>query len=255
LLRGTFVHLPGVGPQTERRFWATGIGDWDSALSSRPPSGISPRRWDELRDLIEESYRRLQRRHYRYFAERLTLGYHWRAWPEFSDAAAYLDIETTGAGPGAQVTLVGIYDGVRVHQFLAGENLEDLPEFLERFAVLVTFNGSAFDLPFLKRRFRRLQLDQLHFDVRFGLQRLGIHGGLKKIEARLGVAREEDIAGLSGEDAVRLWWEYQAGDERALDLLLRYNAADVVNLETLADYAYRRLWRECQERAGSLRRR
>lgn len=255
MLRGTFVHLPGVGPQTERRFWASGIEDWDIALSSRAPCGVSPRRWDELRDLIEESFRRLERGHYRYFAERLAPGYHWRAWPEFSDAAAYLDIETTGAGPGAQVTLVGIYDGVRVHQFLAGENLEDLPEFLERFAVLVTFNGAAFDLPFLRRRFRGLQLDQLHFDVRFALQRLGIHGGLKKIETQLGLARDSEIAGFNGEDAVRLWWEYQAGDEKSLDLLLRYNAADVVNLEYLANYAYGRLWRECQERAENLRRR
>lgn len=249
------MHLPGVGPSTERRFWASGIEDWDTALSSRPPRGVSPRRWDELRDLIEESHRRLKRGHYQYFAERLAPGYHWRAWPEFSDLAAYLDIETTDAGPSASLTLVGVYDGVRVHQFLAGENLKDLPEFLERFAMIVTFNGSTFDLPILRRQFRRLELGQLHFDVRFGLQRLGIHGGLKKIEAQLGLARDKDIAGLSGEDAVRLWWEYQAGDEKALDLLLRYNAADVVNLERLANYAYRELWRECQQRCENIRRR
>ncbi|MCX7599914.1 MAG: ribonuclease H-like domain-containing protein [Armatimonadetes bacterium] len=249
------MHLPGVGPRTERRFWASGIEDWDRALSSQPPCGISPRRWDELRDLIEESHRRLERRHYRYFAERLAQGYHWRAWPEFNDAAAYLDIETTGAGPGAQVTLVGVYDGVRVHQFVAGENLEDLPQFLEGFALIVTFNGAAFDLPFLRRRFQKIKLDQLHFDVRFGLQRLGIHGGLKAIEAQLGLVRDADIAGLNGEDAVRLWWEYRAGNDSSLALLLRYNAADVINLEYLADYAYRRLWREGQERAENLRRR
>ncbi len=47
--------------------------------------------------------------------------------------------------------------------------------------------------------------------------------------------------GLSGFDAIRLWWRYQDYyDDDALDLLLQYNKEDVINLKTLreklADY-------------------
>lgn len=255
MLTETFVHLPGIGPRIEHRFWIEGIDSWYKAMVSQPPQGISSRRWEELRDLVEESHRCLEMNDFRYFAERLKPGFHWRAWPDFRDRVGYLDIETTGIGHWSEVTVVGVYDGVRVHQFVAGDNLDQLPDLLEQFAIIVTFNGSTFDLPFLRRRFAGLPLDQLHFDLRYGLRRLGEKGGLKAIERRFGLTREEDIEGLSGEDAVRLWAEYQSGKEASLDLLLRYNAADVVNLESLADYAYEKLWQQCQDRAEEARRR
>jgi uncharacterized protein YprB with RNaseH-like and TPR domain len=247
LLRSTFVHLPGVGLETERRLWSAGVHDWDAALGGEgAPRGISAARWDALRELLEESRSNLGRREHRFFAERLKMSHHWRGWKEFRDRAGFLDIETTGMGAWATVTVVGVYDGVRVHTFIHGENLDELPEFLERFAMLVTFNGATFDLPFLRRRFRGLRTEQLHYDLRYPLAKLGLRGGLKAIEGRLGIARDDDLQGLSGDDAVRLWNEYARGDEHALDLLVRYNAADVVNLEPLAEYAYDELWRRCR---------
>lgn len=246
MLEETFVHLPAVGPRTEARLWQAGIADWATALASGSAPGIGRARWAALQRILEDCRRSLQARDHRYFAERLARRYHWRTWPDFRHAAACLDIETTGLHQAAQVTVVGVYDGLRVHSFVLGDNLDLLPEFLDQFALIVTFNGATFDVPFLRRRFPHLELAQLHVDLRYALREAGISGGLKSIERRLGLARDDDIAQLDGLDAVRLWQEYVRGDEQALELLVRYNAADVANLETLAEHAYRELWKRCR---------
>lgn len=248
MLRRTFLHLPRVGQQTERRLWREGLRYWEEALAqSRPPTGFSPARWGELRRYLEQSCQYLERLEHRYFAACLPPSEHWRAFPEFSRRIAYLDIETTGTGPWAQITVIGLYDGRRLRTYLAGENLGDFCEDVEGFGLWVTFNGAAFDLPFLRRRFPGLPSDALHIDLRYALRRLGLSGGLKRIEQRLGLARDPDLQGLDGEDAVLLWQEYCRGSEAALDLLLRYNAADVENLERLLAWAYPRLWEQARE--------
>jgi uncharacterized protein YprB with RNaseH-like and TPR domain len=242
MLEHTFIHLPGVGPTIERRLWDAGIITWADALNSRSyPVGFSEARWGLSCRILEDSLRSLQRSDYRHFATALRSGEHWRAWPDFRRRAACLDIETTGCGHWDEVTVVGIYDGVCTRSFIAGQNLDELPEALEQYAMLITFNGSSFDLPFLRRRFPGLRFDQLHMDLMHVLRRIGLRGGLKAIERQVGIARDHDLAHLDGWDAVRLWREWRAGNRRSLDTLVRYNAADIENLERLAEPAYARL--------------
>ncbi|MBM4125354.1 MAG: hypothetical protein FJ246_10470 [Nitrospira sp.] len=51
--------------------------------------------------------------------------------------------------------------------------------------------------------------------------------------------RSADLQGLDGWEAVRLWNTWlREGRADALDLLLRYNEADVRNLEPLATLVY-----------------
>jgi len=64
-------------------------------------------------------------------------------------------------------------------------------------------------------------------------KRIGLSGGLKPIEKEIGI--ERDRPDLSGRDAVRLWREYERGDDDALDTLVSYNREDTKNLRTLAD--------------------
>ena len=245
MLKHTFIHLPRVGYETERRLWREGVRDWEQALdASTPPGGISRSRWDELRRHLEESRRSLERGDHRYFAGALRNRDHWRAFPDFSAGVGYLDIETTGTGSWSQVTVVGLYDGRRMRTYVAGENLADFAEDIQACSVLVTFNGATFDLPFLRRLFPDFPPDALHIDLRYALARLGLRGGLKSIEQRLGMTRDPDLAGLDGYDAVLLWQAHCAGEPSALDLLCRYNAADVENLATLLRYAYPRLWEQ-----------
>lgn len=244
MLRQTFLHVPGVGPRTEGRIWRSGIRSWDDFAARR--DGLRIRRG--LASRIEEELARsetaLRRGRYRYFASRLESREHWRAWPDFRGGAVFLDIETTGLSLGRDaVTVVGVFDGRRSRAFVQGIDLEELPGYLEDRTMLVTFNGSRFDVPFLRRAFPRMRLDQIHIDLIHPLHRLGFYGGLKAIEARLGIQRSEETTGLGGLDAVRLWTDYAAGNEDALDLLLAYNREDVVNLERLAEFAYDHLRR------------
>ncbi|MCE5218902.1 ribonuclease H-like domain-containing protein [bacterium] len=247
MLTHTFLHVPGIGYTTEQRLWQRGVHSWTDALAlPGPPRSFSASRWELMQDIVEGSLRSLAAGDHRYFAQLLHARDQWRAFPEFRQRVGYLDIETDGMDFYHSVTVVGLYDGVRTHTYVAGDNLDQLAEDLHGYSLLVTFNGATFDLPFLRRRFGDI-FDQLHIDLRYALARLGHHGGLKAIERRLGIARKDEIAGLMGEDAVRLWHEYQRGSSEALELLVEYNRADVENLETLMELAYGALWRHATE--------
>ena len=249
MIRETFVHVVGVGYRTEERMWRSGIRSWDDfSVADRPPRiGLLLAR--RIKDEIERSAEALRTARHRYFARKLPSRDQWRAFEAFRRQVVYLDIETTGFSIGRHaVTVVGTYDGRRKRSFVQGDNLEDLPAVLRHAKLLVTFNGSRFDVPFLRKAFPRMALDQIHIDVLHPLRRLGFVGGLKAIEAEMGISRSDETSGLRGFDAIRLWHAYEAGDDEALDLLLAYNMEDAVNLEPLAKFAYETLRSLCLER-------
>jgi uncharacterized protein YprB with RNaseH-like and TPR domain len=242
MLKRTYIHLPGVGRRTEAHFWRQGLGTWEDFLGAGWVAGLSRDRVRRLREHLQESLGQMANAGY--FAARLLPGEHWRLFRQFRPRAAYLDIETTGTfWPGLMVTVVGLYDGVEMRQFVHGYNLHEFPRALEGLDLLVTFNGTQFDLPVLRANFPELSLPPVHVDLRFLLARLGFRGGLKKIEPRFGIQRPEEVDGMDGYMAVILWERYQRGDRTALELLLKYNREDVVNLEVLMEEGFR-LYRE-----------
>jgi uncharacterized protein YprB with RNaseH-like and TPR domain len=237
MIKRTFVHLPGIGLRTEAQFWRQGLTTWEDFLTVRRISGLGAERLAWLKGLLEESLRHLHRPDY--FASHFPTGELWRLFHHFRPRTAYLDIETTGSGWWDQaVTVVGLYDGRTMRQFVLGDNLTEFPGALADIDVLVTFNGSQFDLPVLRAYFHDLTLPPLHLDLRFILARLGYRGGLKRIEPRFGITRAPEVAGLNGYDAVLLWQRFQRGDLTARKLLLQYNEEDVLNLETLMEQAF-----------------
>jgi uncharacterized protein YprB with RNaseH-like and TPR domain len=231
MLRHTFCHLPGVGEATERHLWARGLTTWDAALAAAGHH-LSP---DDLRASAEQ-YRSGNAA---WFAGQLPSAQAWRLFADFRDRSAYLDIETTGMGPGAYVTTIALYDGRAIRTYVQGDNLADFAADVAAYRLLVTYNGKSFDLPFLKRSLS-CRLGQAHIDLRYVLASLGYRGGLKGCERQLGIARTgmEDLDGFA---AVLLWHEYrQRHDLRALDTLRAYNVQDVLNLEALMVEAYNR---------------
>lgn len=234
MLTSTYIHIPRVGATVEKKIWASGIRTWDDFMGNKDDLPLPRSKIELIVPGIEESRERLQSQDYGFFARSLPRAEHWRAFPEFSDRVAYVDIETTGLSPGhSHITVVGIYDGREARTFVRGIDLDDIVEEFEKYDYLVTFNGARFDLPFIKREFPQLDLDKLHADLMYPLRRICLSGGLKKIEVELGITRSEDVAGITGFDAVRLWHQYERGDQEALELLLEYNRADIVNLETI----------------------
>jgi len=195
---------------------------------------------------IFESSEALDSGNFPYFSSCLPSDSTWRALPEFEGKIGYLDIETTGLSwQASKLTVVGIYDGKKTHSYVNGKNslgvksLDEFAEDIKKYSMLVTFNGQMFDMPFLKSYFKGVKFDQVHVDLRFVLRSLGITGGLKRIEQQFKLERPSDLQGLTGWDAVKLWNRYEwKGDKAALDTLIRYNAEDIVHLETLAKWAY-----------------
>ncbi len=188
-----------------------------------------------------------------FFARNIPRSETWRMYADFRHNAAFLDIETTGLSPDYSIiTLVGILDREGYHAFVYDQNLSDLREALEQYDLIVTYNGASFDLPFIERHFGSLFNHTPHIDLRFVLSRMGLKGGLKSIERRLGVGRPSELSSLDGYDAVRMWRMWSRGNHGALDTLIRYNAEDVFSLPKLAEIAYNRLSSSIRSPASTL---
>jgi len=154
---------------------------------------------------------------------------------------AYLDIETTGLSRNYyDITVIGIAfenrKKCKVIQ-LIGDEISDirLLELLSGVDEIYTYNGSRFDLPFIKSKLNiDLSENFSHRDLMYDCWKHNLMGGLKVVEEKLEIGRNSK--GIDGFMAVRLWWDYvNENDEDALMTLLEYNREDVVNLKFLRE--------------------
>jgi uncharacterized protein YprB with RNaseH-like and TPR domain len=161
---------------------------------------------------------------------------------------AYLDIETTGlAPPDSEITVIGLYlvegDNDKFIQLVGKDcSVSNLLEALDGVDTIYTYNGSRFDLPFIRDRLGIDLVDIFeHHDLMYDCWECNLYGGFKKVEVQLGINRE--LKGIDGYDAVLLWQRYRHfGDKQALKILLNYNREDVVNLKVLRDKLNDILW-------------
>lgn len=239
MIENTFIHIQGIGAKTEQNLWDQGILTWHHFLNWEG-SIFSFGRDQFVRQELERTIAHSE--DIRFFNSRLSSGEMWRVFDAFKARAVYLDIETSGGYQDVdEITVIGLYDGHAVQSFVKGINLDDFEIAISRYDLVITFNGAAFDLPFIRRRFPGISLPPGHIDLRFLLKKLGYAGGLKKIEKEIGLSRNHKIEGMNGFDAVNLWKAYQWGDRAALDTLIQYNSADIVNLEPLMEMGYREM--------------
>jgi len=245
MIRNTFSILNGIGEKLERKLWSRGILTWNDFIESEEFDFISPARKDMMDEDLEAHRERLAEGDAPWFKESLKSGEHWRLFEIFRDEAVCLDIETNGYQPedGGYVTMVGLYDGYDYRSFVKDENLsaEELMSAFEPYKYLITFYGSAFDIPFLRRSLRGFDLNIPHFDLCFGARKLGMKGGLKKLETEFGIVRDLETQGMDGYDAVLLWHKVLRGSNHARELLVKYNREDTVNLWSISQTIYEML--------------
>jgi len=245
MIHHTFSIIGGVGEKTERRFWKEGYLTWADFVGSSRPSFLSPARKRLYDDILLEAGTRLDQRDAAYFSQAMSRGEHWRLFDVLKDEAVCLDIESNGwhAEAGGYPTVVGFYDGSDFRHLVWGRDLtaDNLMEALSGYKYLITFYGAVFDIPFLEKTLPGFRLEIPHFDLCFGAKKVGISGGLKRIERDMGIERPADTVGIDGYQAVILWERFRRGDDASLDLLVRYNREDTVNLMGLADTVYERL--------------
>ncbi|HEX5744815.1 MAG TPA: ribonuclease H-like domain-containing protein [Archangium sp.] len=239
MLRRTFQLIPGVGPWKEKDLWARGIQTWDDF----PENGsVLGQKLDEgARRRLALAREALERRDLKALAAMVPPREHWRLYPEFARDAVYFDIETDGKQE-QEPTVVALFDDGGLRVFIQGRNMDELPEAMAERRLWVTFNGSCFDVPVLREYFgKRFPTPDAHIDLRFVCRRLGMSGGLKELEDKLGLGRPPHMKGVNGWDAVLLWRAYLArGDVEALRFLVEYNLYDSFQLRSLMDKAYNR---------------
>ena len=152
---------------------------------------------------------------------------------------AYIDIETTGLSRRfADLTVIGIAleknSQCEVVQLFDAE-LSDkkLLDTLRGVDELYSYNGSRFDLPFIRAKLGvDLRKCFRHTDLMYDCWRNKLKGGLKAVERKLGINR--NLKEVDGYVAVKLWYEYVNNHNRqALSTLLEYNREDIVNLRVL----------------------
>ncbi|TGK20703.1 exonuclease [Leptospira fluminis] len=239
MLKHTFCHLPGIDILEERKYWEKGILDWDSLkeeflVRSKNQEDTYSRL---VLDSLEFSKKEFARGNWDYFFFALPNEQKWRLFPSVRSRLLYIDIETSGLSKEDFITVVGTYDGNHFQDFLRGRDMDDFPDKVLSSHIFVSYNGVAFDVPFLEKEFGK-RFRNRHFDLMYLLRSLGYRGGLKGCEKALGITRDLPFE-VNGADAVRLWWQYvQYDDMEALDLLLRYNREDVTHLELLFIKAY-----------------
>jgi len=157
------------------------------------------------------------------------------------------DIETTGLSPTqSKVILIGFItfdnDTAYVHQLFAPHTNNEI-DILKAFIpyikdkeVLINFNGSSFDIPYLNKRFQHHQLStRIHSKKSFDLYRVSKSSKLpvenyklKTLETFLNIPREDTI---SGKESIHLYFKYMnSGDTDAKAKVLGHNFEDILHL-------------------------
>ena len=244
MIRNSFIFLERIGDKLERNIWQQGIHNWNDFLNRRYVKGISKFKKLYYNRKVIKTRNNLYCNNSYYFYDILSSAETWRLYDYFKEDAVFLDIETTGLSSSSYLTLIGLYDGINTKTMIKGINLDfkKLKEELRKYKLIITFNGARFDLPFLNKRFPDLLPKLPHWDLRHSCKKIGLTGGLKEIEKKIGIKRNRIIEKMYGGDAVLLWRKFQAtGDDYYLKLLVEYNEEDVINLKQISEHVYEKL--------------
>ena len=244
MIRNSFIFLERVTAARERKIWQQGILTWDDFLRADRVNGIpaAAKRYYDRK--IVEARKQLYLENSSYFTSLMPQTEHWRIHDLFKEDAVYLDIETDGLSDNCDVTVVGLFDGYDTKTMIRRVNLDWqlLRKELGRHKMIVTFNGSVFDLPFMKKRYGDVIPKIPHCDLRFCCSRIGLNGGLKSVEKQLKISRGEIVEKFYGGDAAKLYRMWRgSGDDYYLKLLVEYNEEDCANLKRIAEHAYNEL--------------
>ncbi len=231
----TFQLIRGVGPQREKELWARELETWaDFERAAARETVLGDRLDRELLVAIAKARDALTRGALVELASLFPAREHWRLYGHFVEQAAFFDIEADGDDA---PTVVGVMDRFGIASFRRGTSLPELPARLAQSAIWVSFNGSVYDVPALRKAFESFPSPPVHLDLRFLIRHAKLRGGLKGVEDAIGLGRPPHLRGVRGLDAIRLWREWNFNrDKNALRLLVEYNLYDAINLRSVLEW-------------------
>lgn len=233
MITEALLHCAGIGPARLTQLHERDIRTWADVLDAQ--DSLAGARWRRLAEESRRCLAALDAGEIRYFTNRFAPQDKWRILSHFLDQASYFDIETVGLEHDAAITVISCWHDGRLYNFVEHENLDEFLELLDEIRLLVSFNGSSFDVPRILDTFHIPELPCAHLDMRWTCFHQGLIGGLKEIADRAGIIRPEDLQSADGELAVRLWSAWRnCQNGAARQLLIRYCASDVLMLVMLA---------------------
>ncbi|MBU0470701.1 MAG: ribonuclease H-like domain-containing protein [Nanoarchaeota archaeon] len=236
MIKKSFLFLERINSRKEKNIWKQGIKDWQDFLKADKVRGISVGKKSYYDRKLREAQVALLNDKAEFFKRKLPSKEIWRLYSHFKEECCFLDVEVDSFG---KVILVGISDYYNSNFFVKGINLNQqrLEKELSKYKLVITFNGSSFDLPKLKKQFH-LEVTSPHLDLKPLCVNLGLKGGLKEVEKILNLKRPANLTG----NPVELWKTFHAsGDREWLELLIEYNKEDIENLKGVTDFVYRKL--------------
>lgn len=226
-----FTFLPGIGTKGQETLYRSGIQTWDAFITAENIPNMSSFRKQYYSRLLQKARHALREKECSFF---ISVQETWRLYDTFKDSCVFLDLE---AGQQKHIVVMGISDGEFFHSFIRGYNLDKhlMQQLLRNVKLVVTFNGSSFDLPIIKRKLGPLFSKIPHIDLKNLCASVGLTGGLKDIEQQLGLERTEIV------DVISTWntW-YRTRKQDVLQKLLTYNREDTLNLEPIMEYCFQK---------------
>ncbi len=236
-LKQAFAHFPNIGPVRLGLMRQAGIRQWDD-IEPNPPPLLNNWSyfWEDIYNAAVDAREAFANGNLQFFTQNLKPSDRWRLLHLKLNQTTFIDIETSGLESlDNYITTIVAFDGQKLHTFVKNENLEDFPDFLLTLKLIVTYNGSTFDLPKIMREFNLPNIPVPHVDLRWLCHNCFLDGGLKNIEKTLNIKRPEDIRGTDGNDAVILWNQWaNSNDHNARRKLVKYCAADTISLLLVA---------------------
>jgi len=164
----------------------------------------------------------------------------------------FVDIETTGLNRNKEIIyLIGLLffnrssDSWVLNQYFANsiemekDILGAFNSEINNFDVVITYNGGSFDLPFIRYRLKRYDIEGIYLDdiTSFDLYKIMRSNNmflnlpnlkLKTLEQFLGIEREDK---LSGFECIELYYDYMESNNSVLrENILKHNYDDLVNM-------------------------
>lgn len=234
MLRHTFSHIKNITAAREKKLWQQNILSWEDYIKYFPQqlSLITEQHNDDIKNSIQA----LHKKDISYFINKINRHDFYRIAATFPSEVLFLDIETTGLSCYYDnITIIGWSIGTQYDVYIQGDDKKNFIQTMNTAKIIITFNGTLFDLKFIKKEFPSINIPQCHIDLRFFAKSVGLTGGQKSIEEQIGVQRPQKIKSILGESAPILWHKYKKGDIKSLKKLIEYNHADIEGMKHIFD--------------------
>src|SRR4030042_1657920 len=96
LLESSFIHIPGISENTEKKIWNMGILTWEDLEKNVSELENITENLDVIKSYISGSKRALKSFNINFFKENFPSREYWRLYPNFKSRTLFLDVETNG---------------------------------------------------------------------------------------------------------------------------------------------------------------